>query len=231
MANPIYELHLLFSDWNAQKRANENRGFSEDKEKALAEHERAMTLLVDTRKALSALSGQSKIAERCLTHIPAMTAAILSRSAPWGSANADAKNFDPVMMESLLHASHEVQRIIDDSLKNFPLFTGLFSEIKQNLTHDSTVSAELKSFIVELINSIQSNYDRENLGQGFDLELAMKSLWTALIALQESSEEPGTWSHFASKTKTIVEHVAKYGSGWVALGYTVANSLMLGPAS
>lgn len=232
MSNPAMELLELFNSWDTKAVPRKSRGFSDDQEAATLEHFRAMELLVETQRALEELSGASMIAKDCLKYIPSLTRAVIALKAPWGDNTADSANFHEVTMNSLLHAAHDMQRVIDENEKHRPEVESLVREINEVLVSDKSISGELKAFINELLNSIRSNMSRNGLSRDFDFGAAMNELWVALIAAQSTSvDEKTRWSAAASHVKDVATGFLKYGAGWAALGFQSYSQFALGSGS
>jgi hypothetical protein len=204
MSNPAADLHSLFLQWrtnleDGRSSIHTSRGLNDDI--GLADQRRGMGYLLGTVDGMERLDDQGLPVRVYRKYVAVWTQMLMAYPHSWTNNIGQDEAFPPNAMDHLETLSGwfavSGPRLREDADGELRSIT---SQARELLHDDTSLSSELRLYLVRLLAEIDSALDDETIGSSFDFSVAAERLWVALFAASAQSEKPekkSQWSNLA----------------------------------
>jgi len=203
--NPATQLLEIFSVWESNIRAGHGgtwaRRWESDATEATEEHIRAWRFLGDIARTVEGLSSLGLDMTAAETYLPRWAKMAASVNVSWSQSTGA----DSAFPQDALSQLQSLATIIElagarGQPANIELLREVVEQAMQLLAEDSSISGELRAYLVKLVRELRNALEDEAVGGGFNFAEAAERLWVAMQAASaQSKEKGGAWRTVAAK--------------------------------
>ena len=198
MTNPAAALLEVFNQWKGEGSVAAVR-FGEGSDISVPQHLWATKCLWDIHRIVERWREDGEPVAHWEAAIAAWTRYVLAYDMPWNGASSNASLFRSRAQLSMLAALAQLLSAAEPDVHSadVPKFDDFLNKIVELLAEDEGLSAELRAYILQLVQEIRSAVESFKLNGQFDASDAVRKLWVAMgAAASESKGKAARWRAF-----------------------------------